>query len=172
MTDFKNIDYLRVGSVRQIEAFNELIRLGIFDSLAKYSPHLTGTIPIGIDLPDSDLDIICECKDYEEFLSRLVELYGYYDEFVIHSKEYYGIKSTVAKFISGNFEIEIFGQNIPSEKQNAFRHMIIENKILLERGPGFREEIIKLKKSGYKTEPAFAKLLNLKGDPYDELLKF
>jgi len=38
-------------------------------------------------------------------------------------------------------------------------------------GESARKKIIKLKKSGLKTEPAFAKYFNLKGDPFDELLK-
>jgi hypothetical protein len=38
-------------------------------------------------------------------------------------------------------------------------------------GESARKQIIKLKKLGLKTEPAFAKYFNLKGDPFDELLK-
>lgn len=50
--------------------------------------------------------------------------------------------------------------------------MIIEHKILIEKGEDFRLQVIQLKEQGYKTEPAFAHLLDLSGDPYDELLKF
>ncbi|MCD6090725.1 MAG: DUF4269 domain-containing protein [Bacteroidales bacterium] len=32
----------------------------------------------------------------------------------------------LTKFKTDNFEIEIFGQNIPTEKQNTYRHMLIE----------------------------------------------
>jgi hypothetical protein len=49
--------------------------------------------------------------------------------------------------------------------------MIIESRILKEKGIDFKEKIIKLKSSGIKTEPAFAKLLGLNGNPYVELLK-
>ncbi|MNO76159.1 hypothetical protein D3C76_672280 [compost metagenome] len=35
----------------------------------------------------------------------------------------------------------------------------------------FRERIILLKTSGWKTEPAFAKALGLEGDPYEALLE-
>ena len=50
--------------------------------------------------------------------------------------------------------------------------MIIEAEILEEKGEDFRQKIIELKKSGIKTEPAFAQLLNLKGDPYEALINF
>ena len=50
--------------------------------------------------------------------------------------------------------------------------MLIEYRLLRERGEMFRQEIIALKKQGHKTEPAFAIALGLKGDPYRELLNF
>ncbi|MGL5579695.1 MAG: DUF4269 domain-containing protein, partial [Cetobacterium sp.] len=35
----------------------------------------------------------------------------------------------------------------------------------------FRQKIIELKKDGMKTEPAFAFLLKLEGNPYDKILE-
>jgi hypothetical protein len=49
--------------------------------------------------------------------------------------------------------------------------MITEYRILLEKGEAFRSQIVELKRQGMKTEPAFALLLGLEGDPYLELLK-
>jgi hypothetical protein len=49
--------------------------------------------------------------------------------------------------------------------------MLIEHSLLTEKGEHFRQEIIKLKRQGLKTEPAFAKLLGLDGDPYKAILK-
>jgi len=170
LTDFKNIEYLRTGNSRQQEAYNELSGLDVFKKLSDFCPILTGTIPIGIDLPESDLDIICECSDHDDFTKRLKRLYGGMKGFWIKSSDFYGIPSTVAKFRSGNFDIEIFGQNIPAEQQNAYRHMLIEHRLLKEKGEEFRKKIIEIKRKGVKTEPAFARLLGLKGNPYLELL--
>ena len=78
----------------------------------------------------------------------------------------------MANFTLEDFEIEIFGQNRPSREQEAFRHLLIEDEILESKDETFRAEIIKLKKQGFKTEPAFAKLLKLKGDPYLALLAY
>jgi hypothetical protein len=50
--------------------------------------------------------------------------------------------------------------------------MITEFRILQLRGEEFRHDIIALKKSGLKTEPAFASLLGLSGDPYEALLNY
>jgi len=171
MRNFKNIDYLKSGNRRQQEAYKELQNLKIFEKLKKFNPVLAGTIPLEIDLPESDLDIICSCENHREFSKLLSELFGNQNGFKIHAKLHKGIESTIAKFKTEKFEIEIFGQNKPISEQNAYRHMLIENKILKEKGAAFKSEIIKLKAQGLKTEPAFAKLLGLQGNPYDELLK-
>jgi len=169
---FLNIEYLKFGNYKQKFAYKEINKYKIFEKLNKYNPILVGTIPIEIDLPNSDLDIICECKNHSEFSDFLKKEFSNQKDFKIHTiTKYQGIKSTIAKFKTDNFIIEIFGQNIPTEKQNAYLHMIIENKILTEKGLKFKNRIIELKKNGIKTEPAFAKLLGLKGNPYDELLK-
>ena len=59
-----------------------------------------------------------------------------------------------------------------SDQQNAYKHMIIEYSILKEKDTKFKAEIIKLKSEGMKTEAAFAQLLGLLGNPFEELLKF
>ncbi len=170
--DFKNIDYLKNGNDRQKRAYLEIEKLRVFEKLKEYNPILAGTIPLGIDLPESDLDIICTCENHAEFKEHLSRMFSGYKGFKVYSKKQYGVESTIAKFKTDAFLFEIFGQNIPSEKQNAYRHMIIEHRILEQKGVAFRNEIIKLKSKGLKTEPAFAKLLKIKGNPYDELLKW
>ena len=168
--DFKNIEYLKQGNERQKLAFDEINKHKIFKTLEKYNPILTGTIPIEIDLPESDLDIICKCENHSEFKIYLTKKFSEKEGFKVYSKKQDGIESTIAEFKTENFLFEIFGQNIPTEKQNAYRHMIIEYRILNEKGFNFKQKIKKLKSNGLKTEPAFAKLLSLKGNPYTELL--
>jgi hypothetical protein len=82
------------------------------------------------------------------------------------------MEAIVANFSIDGIAIEIFGQNIPTREQNGYRHMLIEHRILQERGEVFREAVIALKKSGIKTEPAFAQLLQIEGDPYLGLLEY
>ncbi|MBO6516631.1 MAG: DUF4269 domain-containing protein [Bacteroidia bacterium] len=171
-TDFTTIEYLKTGNLRQQLAYAELTRLSVFDDLKRYCPLLTGTIPIGIDLPESDLDIICECSDHAEFRETLCALYSDKEGFRIHTSQQGGKESTVAAFRSGQFDIEVFGQDCPSHNQSAYIHMLVEHKILNSMGEEFRENVLRLKRGGLKTEPAFAQLLGLKGDPYKELLKF
>lgn len=169
MMDFKDISYLKSGNERQQKAYQVLTANSILEKLDKYKPILVGTIPIQIDIEDSDLDIVCYVEDNEEFRDDLVHHFQQERAFVISDNiKFSALK---ANFFMDDFEIEIFGQNIPTEKQNAYRHMLIEHQILLEKGEDFRFQTIALKNQGCKTEPAFAKLLALKGDAYETLLR-
>lgn len=169
--DFTNIEYLKYGNVRQRDAYAELKRLKIFEDLKNHHPILAGSIPIEIDLPASDLDIICECNNQQDFSELLNKLFKNKKGYRINFKNFKGKQATIAKFESNGFAIEIFGQNIPTDQQNAYRHMLAEYKILNSKGLEFKNAIKELKAEGIKTEPAFAKLLGLKGDPYLELLR-
>jgi Domain of unknown function (DUF4269) len=78
--------------------------------------------------------------------------------------------TVAAIFALDVFTIEIFGQQIPTLQQAAYRHMLVEHTLLWERGEDFRKQIVELKKQGYKTEPAFGKLLGIDGNAYEYLL--
>ncbi|AIZ43848.1 diadenosine tetraphosphate hydrolase [Cellulophaga baltica 18] len=171
MVNFRNIEYLKSGNERQKLAFSEIKKYKVLEKLKKYNPILAGTIPIEIDVPESDLDIICECQNHSEFKAYLLDQFSQKKDFKVYSILQNDIESTIAEFKTENFLFEIFGQNIPTERQDAYRHMIIERNILEEKGFEFKQKVKDLKSSGIKTEPAFAKLLGLEGDPYIELLK-
>lgn len=172
MIDFTDMTYLKTGNQRQRKAYWQLSQLNIFEALQEFQPVLAGTIPIDIDLPNSDLDIICCCHDPKAFASLITELFSKERGFVIKTRTWDGLPSVIVTFQSEEFAIEIFGPNKPVEEQNAFRHLVIEHKILREMGAEFKEEIIRLKSNGMKTEPAFAYLLNIAGNPYQGLLNF
>ena len=53
---YQDIAYLRAGNPRQQAAWAALDELGVMHHLAAYDPVLIGTIPIDIDVTDSDLD--------------------------------------------------------------------------------------------------------------------
>ena len=167
---FDNIEYLKSGTERQKQAYSVLTENEVLQKLKPFSPILVGTIPINIDIESSDLDIICYWKDKNDFISHLKKTFCGESNFEIRENQ--SRNSVVANFILQDFEIEIFGQNIPVKEQFAYQHLIIENNLLRKKGDDFRTQIIELKKQGYKTEPAFAAALGLTGNPYIELLSF
>jgi hypothetical protein len=169
--NFDTIEYLKHGNDRQIQVFNLLRRHRILEQLTEFDPIVVGTIPINIDIESSDIDIICYYNNKTRFADKIVSLFEKQDGFRIWENDKIDQGATVATFTLKDFTVEIFGQNIPTRQQMAYRHMLIENNILLEKGEEFRKRVIELKQQGLKTEPAFAFLLELEGDPYIELLQ-
>ncbi len=172
MIDFLGISYLAKGSAVQQLAYNDITANNIMTILRPYTPVLAGTIPIDIAIQTSDLDILCCYTSADAFHKYLEQNFGRHQNFKINKSCVNDEQSVIANFDTDSFNYEIFGQAVPVTSQNGYRHMIAEYKILLEKGESFRKEVIALKQSGCKTEPAFAKLLGLSGDPYKELLLY
>lgn len=169
---FDTIEYLQRGNNRQQHAYSTLTNNQILLKLKRFDPILVGTIPISIDIESSDLDIICCFADKHEFKETIADSFKNKKNFTIRELQSIDASAIVANFLVDRFEIEIFGQSIPTKQQFAYRHLIIENNLLNQYGDTFRQQIIDLKRQGYKTEPAFGIALGLTGDPYIELLKF
>lgn len=170
--NFDNIDYLKEGNSRQQQAYNVLMHHDILQKLKPFDPILVGTIPINIDIETSDLDIICYFTDKQEFQRSITDQFNDEQRFAIREQPSLDVLAIVANFFLDDFEIEIFGQNIPTKQQVAYRHLVVEHDLHRKYGEKFRQQIIELKKQGQKTEPAFGLALGLTGDPYAELLKF
>ncbi len=163
---FKDISYLKRGNTIQKHCYNVLNELGIISFLQEYKPVLVGTIPICIDIEGSDADIICHAHNLEEIQHKVRLEYDTKSDFTDLLSE----NNYIASFVSRGLPIEIYAETKPTDLQNGYQHMLIENRILKLAGETFKEKIIALKKSGYKTEPAFGYLLHL-DEPYTELLE-
>lgn len=170
--NFDNIQYLQYGNNRQRKAYSILSDNQILSKLKQFDPLLVGTIPINIDIENSDLDIICCFSDKQEFQKSITDSFSNEKSFTISEQTNLETLAIVANFFLDDFEIEIFGQSVPTKQQFAYRHLMVEYNLLNKHGEKFRQQIIELKRQGYKTEPAFALALGLIGDPYIELLKF
>ena len=168
--DFSKLDYLQNGSERQQEAYRVLTTHKVLEKLAPYQPLLAGTIPLDIDIAQSDLDIVCYWADKDNFIKSVSQHFSAYPFFTLREKVIGDHPTVIAAFQAESFTLELFGQPVPSHRQAAYRHMLIEHKLLLQHGDRFKKQVVQLKLQGYKTEPAFAQLLGLKGNPYEALL--
>lgn len=126
----------------------------LFAALAPWKPTLVGTFPLGLQVEGSDLDIICEAYDL--------------DAFVLQGQRVRDAR--VTRLSIDGMPVEVFAQPVPIERQLAFRHMVIEGRLLTVFGTPLRESVLALKRAGVKTEPAFAQVLGIPGDPYSQLL--
>ncbi len=170
-TDWRHPSYLACGNPKQRRAYQALCSLRVFDILRDHDPVLVGTVPIEVDIETSDLDIICAAYDLERFEREVSAAYGSCKGFEMERKTVESVPRVVADFTYGEFAIQVFGQPRPVTEQNGYRHMVIEARLLEIGGEQAREEIRRLKRAGYKTEPAFAHYFGLEGDPYKVLLE-
>lgn len=170
-TDWRDLKYLDRGTVTQRAAGFVLRALRVFEHLKGYSPALAGTIPLDIDVEGSDLDIICSANDLAALEDTLKGAFGSQNGFQVHQKLVRGVPSLVADFSYEGMALQVFAQPRAVEEQNAYRHMVVEARLLEIGGDTAREEIRRLKRAGLKTEPAFAQYWQLAGDPYEVLLE-
>jgi hypothetical protein len=145
--------------------------LRVFALLGAFDPVLAGTIPLDIDIPGSDLDIVCYAADVDAFAQQLHATFGHCSTFVLQHTVVDGLPTVIGQFTYQGFPIEIFGQPRPVREQHAVRHMVVEERLLRHGGVEVRRHIRQLKGQGRKTEPAFAVVFRLPGDPYQTLLQ-
>jgi hypothetical protein len=137
----------------------------LFRALAPYAPTLVGTFPLGLQVEGSDIDIACTCADLDLVARTLTEL-----GFPRIERRPLEPDAVVAAMTVGDLEVEVFAQNLPVHQQAGFRHMIVEGRLLVLGGAPLADRIRAAKRAGQKTEPAFAAVLGLAGDPYRAVL--
>lgn len=166
------LDLLINGTPKQRRAYAVLLCHNVFTTLRSFSPVLVGTIPLNVDTAESDLDILCCWSDEQLFIEAINISFSTFPNFSLEQKLLGDHRTVIARFALDEFPVEIFGQDRPVEAQEGYRHLVIEHAILLHKGDAFRQAVVQLKQRGIKTEPAFAKLLGLPGDPYEALLLY
>ncbi|MEO0438917.1 MAG: DUF4269 domain-containing protein [Pseudomonadota bacterium] len=146
-----------------------LDQLQLLRALHEFTPIVIGTPPLGIETLSSDIDVACYSSDFEVFTRVVVGEFKDRDEFQIRMIDSRGEPALLASFVTYGWELELFCQKIPLAHQWGVRHFYIERR-LLSLEPRLRAIVTDLKRTGVKTEPAFAQVLALKGDPYEALL--
>jgi hypothetical protein len=147
-----------------------LERLNLLAALSPFDPHIAGTPPLGLDLPSSDIDVLCHAVDSTAFTDCLWAHGSTRSDFRIH-QWIAGERAIVASFRAFDWTIEIFGSAQRVEHQSGWRHFEVERRLLETGGTRLRERVMARRRGGMKTEPAFAAVLGLSGDPYEELLR-
>jgi len=144
-------------------------QLDILKALAAYDPHIAGTPPLGIHTETSDIDILFRAPEPEAFVADVSQLYEHMSGFHIWqwtSED----RPVVARFRAYGWDFELFAGTQPVAQQFGWRHFKIEQRLLLLGGDSFRGAILKLRRDGLKTEPAFWSALKREGDAYLGLL--
>lgn len=170
MRDWRDLTPLRTGTPTQRAAAAALDACGALRHLDPFDALLAGTFPLGVDVESSDLDVLCYAPELASFADLVTRSFARVPAFTVSARDIRGRPVVIAQFESLGIPVEIFGQPVPVEQQHGFRHMLVEDRLLGLGGAELREKVRALKRAGMKTEPAFARILGLPGDPYDALL--
>ena len=146
-----------------------LRRSGLTHILAAFDPHVAGTPPLGLDLPGSDIDILCHAPDPGHFAAVLFAAFAGEAGFLLRQWTGAG-RPVIASFGAHGWPFEIFGAAAPVVDQPGWRHFEVERRLLALGGESLRAAVMRHRRAGLKTEPAFAAALDLVGDPYARLL--
>ncbi|MBR2813130.1 MAG: DUF4269 domain-containing protein [Reyranella sp.] len=158
------------AAAKRLPYLEALARSGLMEALAPFDPHVAGTPPLGLDVPGSDIDVLCEVDEGWAFTQAIWAHAGEFDSFII--RQWTGeTRPIVASFEACGWPIEIFGDPRPVVRQPGWRHFTVERRLLALGGEGFRAAVMAQRHRGLKTEPAFAVTLGLDGDPYLTLLE-
>ncbi|WP_052741896.1 DUF4269 domain-containing protein [Kiloniella litopenaei] len=147
-----------------------LAGLNLSELLADVDYEIIGTPPLGIDIADSDIDIACFSPTPDTLAQKLSTALVDYKDLSARTLSFPPYKTEVVSFTFMDWPIEFFIQDCPLKDQFGVRHFFLEKRLLSLLGSEFTQQLIRLKQQGMKTEPAFAKLLGITGDPYLNLL--
>ncbi|TDY73521.1 uncharacterized protein DUF4269 [Leptospira meyeri] len=169
---FLSTDYLQFGTPKQQELAIDLENWKILKSLHGFKPTLAGTIPLDIDTDSSDVDILVKFNIPAHLQKICYAKFRNLPNYSFSEKTIALRVTLICRFETKKFQYEIFGQSVEPTEQYAWIHMMVENRFLILADSSFRDEIRNLKKQGIKTEAAFCKVLDLKGDPYKTLVQW
>ena len=131
--------------------------------------EIAGTPPLGIDMTDSDIDIVCAAFDLQGFARRLWRGFSHLEDFSLRQWAR-PAHAVIASFRHAGWPFEVFGMACPLEEQAGWRHFRLEQRLLALGGEALTARVMAARRDGLKTEPAFAAVLGLHGDPYRAML--
>jgi hypothetical protein len=141
----------------------------ILDVLADFDPRIAGTLPIGLAVGGSDIDVICYANDARRFAETIWLHFCDLDSFCLYQWTSNN-HPIIARFLYAGWPFEIFGGSRPVDEQTGWRHFAIEKRLLDLDDGRLRSAVMALRAKGQKTEPAFTAALAIEGNPYRALL--
>lgn len=145
-------------------------RVALVTRLRDWNWAIVGTPPLGLDGPDSDIDVVCEVDDFETFSAAMWRSFSHFDNFAVW-QWISDTRSVVTRFDAEDWTFEVFASQGPIQDQKAWRHFAVEKRLLAIGGNDFLKAVRMARSRGLKTEPAFAAVLHLPGNPYEALLR-
>ena len=142
---------------------------GLLDQLARFDVRVAGTFPLDLALAGSDIDLLCHARDPGEVSGCLWAQHRWRPGFAMYQWRREPCP-LIAAFMVEGVPVEVFAAPVPVAQQAGWLHFEVEQRLLALGGDSLRGAVMALRAQGAKTEPAFARVLGLSGDPYAAML--
>lgn len=144
-------------------AWKEWLGFQFCERLARFDPVLVSSFAAGLHTDVSDLDIVCDTRA-GGFLEAVGAAYGERPGF----EHWTAGTRTMVAFQGQCLLVELAGEDLPVERQRAYRHAVAQRRLAALGGPAFVTAMGAVRRlDGLKTELAIARFLRLGGDPYE-----
>jgi hypothetical protein len=89
-----------------------------------FDPRVAGTPPLGLDLPGSDIDVLCFAPDARIFSDIVWHAFSDAPAFI--AKQWVDPpRAVVVSFEAAGWQIQLYGEAIPVERQRGWRHFAL-----------------------------------------------
>jgi Domain of unknown function (DUF4269) len=90
----------------------------VLELLAPFGPRVAGTPPLGLELPDSDIDVLCFAPDPHRFIDTVWRAFS--DTPAFTAKQWVDPpRPVIASFEVAGWRIELYGKATPVERQRV-----------------------------------------------------
>ncbi|WP_206685331.1 DUF4269 domain-containing protein [Bradyrhizobium uaiense] len=103
----------------------------VMELLKPFDPRVVGTLPLGLAVPGSDIDIVCHAPDPDLFADAVWTHYQSADDFILY-RWVSGTRPAIARFVLDGWPFELFGDQDPVEQQRGWIHFEVERRLGLE----------------------------------------
>jgi hypothetical protein len=136
-------------SIRQDRrSYEEALAEGsVLGALAQFNPRIAGTPPLGLDLPGSDIDVLCFAPDAHAFAAAVWHNFSSAPAFTAKQLTRTP-RPVVASFEVAGWRIELYGEAIPVEQQRGWRHFAVEQRLLALGGEDLPVAVLALRGQG------------------------
>jgi uncharacterized protein DUF4269 len=97
----------------------------VLDALRAFDPRVVGTLPLGLSVAGSDIDIVCHADDPTAFAQAIWKQYQSCDGFRLYQWTS-SARPVVGRFELGGWPFEVFGHPRPVDQQHGWLHFEIE----------------------------------------------
>lgn len=159
---------------RGVRAMATVAGSGLLDGLRDHDPVVAGPCPLGLDRPDSDVDVLCFAPPTAAFVEQVAATVPDANGVAWRQGRVDDQRDAVVVTLHlDDLPVEVVAQDRPTHEQRAYRRLVVARRLLVLGGAPLQTRVRdqRLGPDAVALEAAFARTLGLDGDPVAALLR-